>query len=108
MSTMNLFEQAHARRSDPATSHQAAAGVTNLGRTRDAILMILRSFGPANDEQIFKSYSVMFDRGFFIPRSSPSGLRSRRSELVRLGLVEDSGKTAPTISGRLSTIWRAK
>ena len=33
--------------------------------------------------------------------------RPRRVELVRAGLVEDSGQTRPTISGRKATVWRA-
>lgn len=97
-----LFEQAQARRSDPATSKAAAASVVNLGRTRDQILWLLRMYGPLTDEQIAERHDMQVLK----PKASPSGLRSRRSELVRLGFIEDSGKTAPTSSGRQSTIWR--
>ena len=36
---------------------------------------------------------------------SPSGLRTRVSELVNLGLVKDSLKREATPSGRQATIW---
>lgn len=94
---------AHARRSDPDTSKLAAASVKNLGRTRDAILRILRALGPCTDEQIQAAYS----RGYGNPiLASPSGLRSRRSELVRMGLVVDSGRVGKTASGRQTIIWK--
>lgn len=38
---------------------------------------------------------------------NPSTVRPRRVELVRDGLVEDSGKRRKTRSGRLATVWRA-
>ena len=38
---------------------------------------------------------------------NPSTERPRRIELVRLGLVEDSGEKRRTASGRLATVWRA-
>jgi len=38
---------------------------------------------------------------------NPSTERPRRIELVALGLVEDSGRTRPTRSGRRAVIWVA-
>lgn len=100
---------AHARNSDPETSHQAAASVriANLGRTRDGIMDVLKVNGQQTDEQIWETYSRWHDLGRTVPRSSPSGLRSRRSELVRMGFVEACG-TGKTASGRPCTIWKIK
>lgn len=36
----------------------------------------------------------------------PSSGRPRRIELVRAGLVADSGQTRPTKSGRQATVWQ--
>jgi hypothetical protein len=37
--------------------------------------------------------------------TSPSGLRTRTNELVKAGLVKDSGKREETPSGRKAIIW---
>ena len=102
--SMPLFEQAHARASDPETSKSAARSVVNLGRTRDAILALLKAAGPATDEEIWDRYHVAYPSREAV---SPSGLRSRRAELVRMGFVEACGE-GKTVSGRACTIWRIK
>lgn len=98
-----LFEQAHARNSDPATSHKAAASVTNLGPTKDLILAILREFGPMHDEAIIGAFRA---NRKYAPNASDSGIRTRRSWLVDHGFIEDSGQRAKTASGRESIVWR--
>ena len=101
-------EQAPTRRGMPETSYKAAASVVNLGRTRDAILHLLRMHGPMTDEHIWARYLNTKHYREDYPNVSPSGLRSRRSELVKLGLVCDSGQRAKTQSGRESIVWRVK
>ena len=98
------------RRGMPETSYKAAASVVNLGRTRDAILSVLRDYGWQTDEEIADVYNFRhyLGRPFDYPKVSPSGLRSRRSELVKLGLVCDSGQRAKTQSGRESIVWSVK
>lgn len=96
-------EQARARRNDPPNSKLAAASVINLGRTRDAILDILGSFGDMTDEQIAQWYGDRWKKWNY-PKSSPSGLRSRRAELVKLNFVKAVG-TGKTKSGRPCAIW---
>lgn len=91
---------AHARRTDPVHSHEAAKSVVNLGRTRDAILHILKAIGPATDQQIADYYEQ-----YIYDPVSTSGLRTRRSELVRMGFVIEGG-TGKTATGRKCTIWR--
>ena len=110
----NWINAAHShaptRRGMPETSYKAAASVVNLGRTRDAILSVLRDYGWQTDEEIADVYSFRhyLGRPFDYPKVSPSGLRSRRSELVKLGLVCDSGQRAKTQSGRESIVWSVK
>jgi hypothetical protein len=41
------------------------------------------------------------------PKASTSGLRTRRAELVKMGLIKDSGKRARLRSGRYSIVWEA-
>lgn len=101
-----LFDAAHARRNDPETSKAAARSVVNLGRTRDAILTLLANHSKGlTDEQIWKEY--WRQGGPSLASTSPSGLRSRRSELVRMGFVEACG-TGKTVSGRPCNIWKIK
>ena len=94
---MSLFDEAHARRDDPDTSHAAAASVTALTATRLAIIDVLATYGPATDETIALHYDG--------PPASPSGLRTRRSELVRAGKVYDTGRRQRLRSGRHAVVW---
>ncbi|SRR5260370_29556067 len=95
-------EQAHARHTDPETSHKAAQSVVNLGKTRDLILKILKEHGPSTDERIYDIYSTM-SRVHWV---SPSGMRTRRIELVRLGKVKEAGILLATKSNRLAIVWQ--
>jgi hypothetical protein len=91
-----------ARNTDPHTSHEAAASVLRIRETQQRILTSLRTHGPLTDEQISH---VAFEEGWY---TSPSGLRTRRSELVEAGLVVDSTLRHRTVSGRRSIIWKAR
>lgn len=97
---------AHARRRDPATSHAAAESVTpKLTITRRALLKALRLLArPVTDHEIARYYPGIAQNDG-LPGQSPSGLRTRRKELVDLGLVRDSGWTATLPSGRKATLW---
>lgn len=91
-----------ARFTDPQTSHEAAASVTNVTQTQQIILMILKKFGSMSDQKLVRNF------GYIAPAiSSESGIRSRRAELVKLGLVEDSGDRERLNSGRNAIIWKA-
>jgi hypothetical protein len=94
----------HARTLDPSTSHQAAASILETRTTMSVILHILAK-GSATDEVIGYVYDglVAADRA---PMASPSGLRSRRAELVELELVQDSGERRPLSSGRRAIVWQ--
>lgn len=90
-----------ARRGDPETSWEAARSVRpeTIRKTAAEVLAVLRDCGPCTDEEIA---AVCRRRG---SKQSPSGLRTRRSELVTLGLVVDSGRRALTSAGRRTIIW---
>ena len=96
---------AHARRNDPQTSHKAAASVslTNLGKTKDLILAILREVGPMTDERIISHFHR---RTYPEKVAADSGIRTRRAWLVDNGFIEACG-TGKTASGRECQIWKA-
>lgn len=92
---------AHARRTDPETSHAAAASISehNITNGQRAVLQTLRRIGPANDERIVALYTG--------PPQSPSGIRTRRAELVDRGLVFDTEQRVKLASGRRAIVWAA-
>lgn len=90
--------RAIARNTDPETSHEAAISVSGIRVSQQHILDALRSYGPATDEEIFPRLPVPI---------SPSGARTRRAELVAMGLVRDSGARRTTATGRKTIVWRA-
>lgn len=102
MSTQpNLFDVAHARRTDPSTSHAAAASVRRIRESQADVLSVIRNCGPISDEGMIRAY-----RSMGMPWQSDSGLRTRRSELVALGVVRDSGGKTKTASGRKTILWK--
>jgi hypothetical protein len=88
-----------ARRTDPKTSHDAADSVRDVTATQEYVLRALRR--PRADVELVEAYRN-FKRA---PRASESGLRTRRSELVRQGLVRDSGRRIVLESGRAAIVW---
>jgi len=101
-------DKAHARRTDPDTSHQAARSVTNLGRTRDLIREILKEHGPQTDENLitlYKNKVLQNDLWKSYKMASDSGIRTRRKELVSLGFVRMIDKEGKTRSGNSSIRW---
>ena len=102
MSTQpSLF--AHARRTDPQTSHDAASSVRRIRESQADVLTVIRKYGPISDEGMIHAYRVMG-----LPWQSESGLRTRRSELVALGVVGDSGERMRTASNRQTVLWKVK
>jgi hypothetical protein len=99
---------AYARRADPETSHQAAASVQHTRWSQQCVLYLLRAQRePVTDERIVELYEEARDRFQVFPQQSPSGIRTRRSELVRQGLVEYTGIRVPLASGRNARTWAA-
>jgi len=88
-----------ARKTDPTTSHEAAAQVDNLTATKQAILKALNH--PRTDVDLISAYKNLSGA----PVASESGIRSRRAELVTAGLVLDTGLRAKLPSGRNAIVW---
>ena len=80
-----------------ATSKEAAALAKPDASTQRQRVLAHLLHGPATDEQMQDALAL-----------NPSTQRPRRVELVTMGLVVDSGKTAKTRSGRNAVLWQAK
>lgn len=95
---------AGARITDPETSHDAAKSLRaeDLSETKQAILKILK-YKDLNDDQIYQLFFQGAELGYW-KHASVSGVRSRRAELVRDGLVSRKGKSE-TRFGRTCLIW---
>lgn len=106
-SARTLFDQrdtseAHSRLTDPDTSREAAQGLGDLSKNQRALLSFWREFrsGVMADLDLVRHYQS----DHRAVSQSPSGIRSRRAELVTLGLVEACGTTP--IFGRKHTLWK--
>jgi hypothetical protein len=95
--------RAHARRTDPETSKAAADAVSGIRKSQEYILGLFRRFGPMTDERLAHRVSECCTN----MRFSPSGIRTRRSELVTLGLVKFSGRRETISTGREARVWEA-
>jgi predicted ArsR family transcriptional regulator len=85
-----------ARRTDPRTSHAAAAGALKLQSAHQRqVLECLRRFGPMGKDQIGRMTGI-------------GGVAAARrlTELQRLGAVEWTGQTVASDSGRAEREWR--
>lgn len=104
---------AHARRTDRATSHEAARSVTPelTGYQQMVLRCIDHHFGtePFADVDLVRSYKFSWERreGLNLMMQSDSGIRTRRSELTAAGLIEDTGRTRK-IGKRNHTLWRKR
>lgn len=95
---------AHARNTDPDTSHEAAESVKHLTQTQMGILNLMSTtLGHMSDDDIVERYQAKAKLGL-MPMASVSGIRTRRHELAVLGLiaVKDYGTTW---SGRRCALW---
>lgn len=105
--------EAHARRTDPDTSHAAVAQIVDLPHKRRAVYEVLWAYGAMTDEELVRTYERCVGTdlgGIEIPAQSPSGIRSRRSELCDHEVydppfVEECGK-ARLSTGNLGYVWQ--
>jgi len=93
----------HARTTDPDTSYAAAARVTDATEVQQRVLALL-GMRPMTDEEILAAYERRYGRPD--SRQAAESPRKRRSDLVRLGLVVDSGERRLLTSGRMGVVWR--
>lgn len=72
------------------------------------VLFVLASLGSATDTQLSRRWAPHVARrsSDAWPTISDSGIRSRRAELVKWGLVEWSGAWGKTLNGGPSKIWQ--
>jgi hypothetical protein len=98
---------ARARRSDPKTSHDAAASVRNLSEAQDWLLEFIRKIGPVTDQHIWEVSRGKYTdlKTLELVSISQSGMRTRRKELVEMGLIQDSGLRKRLRSGREAIMW---
>jgi hypothetical protein len=73
---------ARARTNDPSTSHDAAASVRNMRASHKRILAMFRAYGDMTDETLAE-YLNEASKETGLKLMSPSGVRSRRSELSK-------------------------
>jgi len=98
--------QAHARRSDPETSREAAKSVLGIRDSQWLIWHTLLRTGPRPDHLLVIA-AELTHRETFGSRITPQSVRSRRAELVKLGLVEFTGKYSQTPNGGKTRVWKA-
>lgn len=86
-----------ARRTDPATSHAAAAQAKDLQASHNsAILLALDAYGAAGKDGIA-----------WLTNLPGVAVARRLTELQRAGLVRLTGRTVPSDSGRMEREWEA-
>lgn len=105
--TSGPSERAVARRTDPDTSWEAAATVHDIRRSQEAVLILFKGYGPMTDEEAWAKYAAAHAEFGGKPRQSPSGLRTRRSELVTARLLRDTGERRRGSTGRRMIVWGA-
>lgn len=92
--------EARARATDPDTSHDASRSIGEMTQKRQAVLDIVTAIGGGTDEDIVDAY-----RSSSAPQQTASGIRTRRAELVTMGLVRDTGRRTVRASGRSAIVW---
>ena len=93
------FSGPRVRALDPDTSREAAEKITpkRLTEIQQAILDFFRTVHKATDEEIEKHLQHKY--------SAPSTLRKRRTDLVSLGYLRDSGHRRRNSHDRLMIVW---
>jgi len=95
----------NARTTDPLESHLAAASldhfrVSNIAKAIHKMLQL-----PMSDEELVEAYKRNVALGV-APKSSESGIRTRRNELYLKGLIRVVG-VATNGNGRQVRIWES-
>lgn len=96
-----------ARRTDPETSHAAAASLSEARITENqaCLLQALAQFGPMTDTDLVAAYQRHWKHAEWTQQSD-SGLRTRRKELTDKGCIVYHGE-ATLATGRKAQVWRA-
>lgn len=92
-----IFDAPLARRSDPVTSHLAAASARDLQRQHQSLIVAaLKQHGPLGKDGIAARTKLT---GVAVAR--------RTVELQRAGLIRPTGKTVASAAGRPEREWEA-
>lgn len=103
--------KAHSRRGGPHTSEQAARSLKNLTQYRSYILTLFKAGKRMTDEKLLNLYQQMVEKHGW-EKQSDSGIRSRRAELVQIGMLHaargEDGKivTERSSTGRKRIVWQ--
>ena len=89
-----------ARRTDPATSHEAAWSIGDLSELQARVLALLNRLQDATDEGLVAAYEADYGP------VSPSTVRTRRRELQDIGAIVVVGRSH-TRGGRPCQVFRA-
>lgn len=103
---MTIETPTPARTTDPETSHAAAISVnrTTARSVHQWVIEQLTAFSEGlTHEELWERYLTAAPPTL---RTSQSGLRTRTSELVRGGVVADSGQRRPMSTGRRAIVWQ--
>ena len=97
---VSWLDAAYSRDSDPNTSHEAAKSITSdaLRQNQADVMALFRLYGPMIDLDL-----IHHAHEHALPQSH-SGLRTRRSELVKLGKLRFS-EMYKTIGKRRHRVW---
>ncbi len=101
-------DTARARRTDPIESHQAADSITltKRGSSRAEVLIIMRDAGvPLTGDQIEEKHEERWRHGRATQHHTGQRLRTARAELVKEGLVAQSG-VGKSRHGRNAAVWK--
>ena len=103
-----LQDRPVARNTDPDTSHAAALSVGDLRPRQMAVYEILADAGDRGmtDEELLDAYQRCSGAAYGQPRQSPSGIRTRRAELVAGRLAVRTGERRRMKTGRMAQVWR--
>lgn len=88
-----------------AESVAAYRSVGDLTTRQRAVAVVVQAYGPLTDAAIAEWYARLRARGSDLPEQSASGLRTRRAELAKRGLVIDTGKRLTLPTGRSAALW---
>lgn len=93
-----MFKFFRARAADPITSFKAAALVEDMSKQHhDLIVAALKNIGPLGKDGISKFTGLQ-----------PNQVARRMNELQKLDLIELTGETVKSNSGRAEREWRIK
>lgn len=95
MSQGQFFDRAPYQAHSPTSKDAAGQIAPNLGRLQAEVLRTLRVHGAMTDNELIAFLAL-----------SPSTIRPRRIELVKLGLVRQGGEKVAA-NGRRSALWEA-